>query len=135
MTKENIDIYLNKPGTKVKKYKFKQFKPIRRKLNVPCITITEAGFSFNRFCKPYFQRKPYTLIYLDNNQSAIAIMPIQEQAEDVYKVNSYNKTNPFVPCAGFIRKHLKPYLNKGSFRMIPIWDDKNKMFILDLKGK
>jgi len=134
MSSENIDVYLNKPGTKVKEYHFKKYEAgTYVHYKEPCVSISKNGICFNTACRPYFQRKPYVILYFDEKTKAVGIMPTQEKHEKGYSVSTSSGSFS-ISAAKFIREHMKSYLKTGGpQRLFPIWDDKNKMFILDLK--
>ncbi len=134
MAKEKIDVYISGKGAKVKEYHFKRFEAGRYvHYDVPCVTISKSGICFNAACRPYFQRKPYVILYFDEKTKAAGVMPAQETSEKGYTVSTSSGSFS-ISAVKFIRGHMKGCLKDGGFqRIFPIWDDKNKMFILDFK--
>jgi len=117
------------------KLKLKKFRP---KLRKPMISINQRGFRFNLACEKYMNRHyKYCELYYDNDEKVIAIRPTNVFSGNLMKVDR-TLSNPFVRAMNFlnitgIRKALKLSANYKSIRMLPIWNNRAKAFLLDLK--
>jgi len=135
MSKEKIDVYLEGQKSAVKRYCFKRYEAMGHvKYDKPCVTISMHGISFNAACRSYFQRKPFALLYFDSKKKAIAIMPYHERAKIGYKINP-SSGSFLISARKFVTEHIRKFTNGQRIRIFPLWDEKNKMFVLDLGKK
>jgi len=105
----------------------------------PIITISKKGMSLNRACTPAVNEKDYCEIFYDDEKDVVALMPYHIFRVGSFKINkNIEKCKTTLHCTGFIQMiGMRETLDEMGRESIPIkatWNDKNKMFLLDLKS-
>jgi len=121
--------------------KFDLYYPGKKTLNEPVISINRRGFSFNKFSKQYFWKKPYAMLYYCKDKKIIAIEPYHLDTEYTLHVNRLKPgpNNPTIDCQRFLIEHdiiarLRLGIDgKKSERFMAEWDEKNLCFMIHLK--
>ena len=118
------------------KIKLKVYRPKR---NIPMISISKEKIRFNNACEIRMNRHyKYCELYYDNDERILAIKPTNEwtansmklcKAEGQYK---YLSAKDFFRITGMI-KLLKLPRKYKSIKLIPSWNERSRMFILDLR--
>lgn len=119
--------------------KLTKFRPKMTRLKRPMITLNKLGFRFNKACENHMNRHyKYCELYFDKNEMVVAIKPTMEMSENALWIIRAKTGNPFVSAREFLNKtgikeKIKFPSGYGSMRILPVWNEKARMFFLDLK--
>ena len=120
-------------------YRFKRHIPKTKKYRTTAITIAKDQMRLNRHCREYFWKRPYCELFFDEAEKVIGIKPVHiETPYSLLVINFRNKDgNLTIQCREFLNENrILEYLNIGkrkSFQFPAQWNDKNKMFFVNLK--
>lgn len=121
------------------KLKLKRYQPKCMRSDKPMISISKIGFRFNVASERHMNRHyKYCELYYDKNEKVIAIKPTNELSTSSLKICWATKTNPFICARNFIKETGIGRLiglpdDAKSIRFFPAWNEKARMFFLDLK--
>jgi hypothetical protein len=121
------------------KIKLTKYRPKSMRIDKPMILIGKTGLRFNVACGKYVNRHyKYCEIYYDKTEMVVAIKPTNELSESSLKICRSIKNSPFVCARDFLKRMgIKERLGLSddfkSIRVLPTWNEKARMFFLDLK--
>jgi len=122
--------------------KFERYRPKKKTAPFPCVTIRPLAIGFNRHCFPAFQKKPFVELFYDRSSKTIAVKPYHIETAYTVKVGGKQEKGVLqVICMGFMKENdiavylkLDPISTIKSKRFKAFWDEKQKWFLIDLKG-
>lgn len=118
------------------KIKLKRYRPKR---NIPMISISKEKIRFNNACEIRMNRHyKYCELYYDKDERIIAIKPTNELTENSMKLCKSSGQYAFLSTKNFFRitgiiKLLKLPRKYKSIKLIPSWNERSRMFFLDLR--
>ena len=126
------------------KYRFKKYVPKNKNYDVPSITILKTGsMRLNQYCRKFLNKKPYCELLYDEKEKVVAIKPIQIELITTLRITNWKREDNSlsIQCKNFFSEFkileylgLDSPLSKIKSIQIPAqWNDKNKMFFVNLK--
>lgn len=126
--------------------KLKKYQPTRIwNSEKPMISLGLNDLRFNIACLPYLQRKDFCELYFDESNEIIALKPMHIRTNCTLRMTTQErrltKVNKRISCTHFIRENNLIHhagLNRSGKTTRPYlaqWDNKNKWFLIDLKGR
>lgn len=103
----------------------------------PAISVSRRGFRLNKGCLPCIQRKDFCELYFNKKQAVVGLKPYQLETPGSVRISRSKEHEAMIFCTPFIRmlgiNDLIEANGMKSRRIRGIWDDKRKMFLLDLR--